>query len=60
MIDEECTCTCCCLDCIEGTHCGGAVNDHGYCFVPVEPDDDDPPDWWELDDEEWEDEDTDF
>jgi hypothetical protein len=27
-------CTCCCLDCIEGSHCGGLVNDHGICREP--------------------------
>jgi hypothetical protein len=25
-------CTCCCIDCIEGTHCGGRVNYHGDCY----------------------------
>ena len=29
-------CSCCCLDCIEGKHCGGKENDHGICMWPVD------------------------
>lgn len=44
---QEYPCTCCCPDCIEGYHCGGAVNDHGSCWWPA---DDDLP--WEEDEED--------
>jgi len=24
-------CNCCCVDCIEGIHCGGSINDPDVC-----------------------------
>jgi len=47
---QEHPCTCCCLDCIEGQHCGGTVNDHGWCWWPADEGEDDSP--WEEDEEE--------
>ena len=49
MNDTECTC--CCLDCIEGKHCYGEVNDHGWCLFP-DPEEDFESELFEMGEED--------
>jgi hypothetical protein len=49
---EPLSCECVCVDCIEGTHCGGAVDERGACRVWTWlRDADEDEDEWNDDDE---------
>jgi hypothetical protein len=52
-------CTCCCLDCVEGVHCGGACNDHGTCLEPMDRKSPYSAEYWDYELSNFEDEDED-
>jgi hypothetical protein len=56
-LELECKCTCPCIDCIEGRHCGEVGDDCFVCEYPVPTEDEERMDdfereLWEHDDEE--------